>query len=79
MIGDEVAKAERRVRAKVDSLIGDKVEPVKRQVVSVQSQANARLAAEKQQVAQAEGELNAQLKRLTGGLAPEIKLPKVKL
>jgi hypothetical protein len=31
------------------------------------------------QVAQAQGELNAQLKPLTGGLAPEIKLPKVKL
>ncbi|HEX2611250.1 MAG TPA: hypothetical protein VHK68_09575, partial [Gemmatimonadales bacterium] len=79
VIGEEVAKAEQRVRAKVDSLIGEKLDQLQRQVASVRSEANARVAGEKQQVAQAQDELNAQLKRLTGGLAPEMKLPKVKL
>ena len=32
VIGEEVAKAEKMVRAKVDSLVADKVEPVKRQI-----------------------------------------------
>jgi uncharacterized protein (TIGR03545 family) len=79
VIGEEVAKAEQRVRAKVDSLIGEKLDQLQRQVASVQLEANARVAGEKQQVAQAQDQLNAQLKRLTGGLAPEMKLPKVKL
>ncbi|HEX5962955.1 MAG TPA: TIGR03545 family protein, partial [Gemmatimonadales bacterium] len=43
VIGEEVAKAERMVRAKVDSLVSDKVEPVKRQVATVQNEANQRI------------------------------------
>jgi uncharacterized protein (TIGR03545 family) len=79
VIGEEVAKAERMVRSKVDSLVADKVEPVKRQVAALQAEANQRIEAEKQRVDQVEKELNAELKRLTGGLAPGIELPKIKL
>ncbi|MBA3343996.1 MAG: TIGR03545 family protein [Gemmatimonadales bacterium] len=77
VIGEEVAKAERMVRAKVDSIVAEKVEPVKRQVTQVQTEVNQRIAAERERLEQVEAQLQAELKRLTGGLAPEIKLPGV--
>jgi len=70
-----LAKAERMVRAKVDSIVAGKVEPVKRQVAQVQTEVNQRIAAERERLNQVEAQLQAELKRLTGGLAPEIKLP----
>jgi uncharacterized protein with HEPN domain len=79
VIGEQVAKAEKMVRAKVDSLVADKVEPVKLQVAAVQTEANQRIQAEKQRLDGVEKELNAQLQRMTGGLAPGIELPKIKL
>jgi uncharacterized protein (TIGR03545 family) len=79
VIGEEVAKAERMVRAKVDSLVAGKVEPVKRQVAAVQAEVNQRIDAEKQRLDEVEKQLNAELKRLTRGLAPGIELPKIKL
>nr|AYC80122.1 hypothetical protein [uncultured bacterium] len=79
VMGQEIAKAEKMVRAKVDSLVADKVEPVKRQIASVQSEATGRVQTEKQQLDEVEKRLNAELKRLTGGLAPGIELPKIKL
>jgi uncharacterized protein (TIGR03545 family) len=78
VIGEEVAKAERMARAKVDSLVQDKVEPVKQRVAAVQADATKRVAGQKQQLDQVQQELNSQLKRLTAGLAPGIKLPKIK-
>jgi uncharacterized protein (TIGR03545 family) len=79
VIGEQVAKAEKMVRAKVDSLVADKVEPVKRQVASVQKEATGRINAEKQRLDEVEKQLNAELKRFTSGLAPGIELPKIKL
>ena len=79
VIGEEVAKAEKMVRAKVDSLVAAKVEPVKRQVSQVQTQAEQRLATEKQRLDEMETQLQAEIKRLTAGLAPGIELPKIKL
>jgi uncharacterized protein (TIGR03545 family) len=79
VIGEEVARAERMVRAKVDSLVADKVAPVKQRVASVQAEANQRIAAEKQRIDEVEKALNAELKRLTRGLAPGIQLPEIKL
>jgi uncharacterized protein (TIGR03545 family) len=79
VMGEELAKAERMVRAKVDSLVAGKVEPVKRQVASAQADAAKRIEAEKQRLAEVEGQLNAELKRLTGGLVPGLELPKIKL
>jgi hypothetical protein len=79
VIGEEVAKAERMVRAKVDSLVADKVEPVKRQVAAAQTEANQRVQAEKQRLDEVEKQLNIQLRRLTGGLVPGLELPKIKL
>jgi uncharacterized protein (TIGR03545 family) len=79
VMGEEIGRAERLVRAKVDSLVADKVEPVKRQVASVETQANQRIQSEKQRLDEVEKQLNAELQRLTRGLAPGIELPKIKL
>jgi hypothetical protein len=67
------------VRAKVDSVVAAKVEPVKRQVAEVRTQAEQRLAGEQTRVDEVEQELQAEVKRFTSGLAPDIKLPKIKL
>jgi uncharacterized protein (TIGR03545 family) len=79
VIGEEVAKAERMVRAKVDSLVADKVEPVKRQIATVQTEATQRIQGERQRLDQVEQQLQVELKRLTGGLVPGFELPKIKL
>jgi uncharacterized protein (TIGR03545 family) len=79
VVGEEVAKAETKARAKVDSIVSDKVEPVKQRIAALQADATRRAAAQQQRVDQVEADLQAQLKRMTGGLAPDIKLPKIKL
>jgi uncharacterized protein (TIGR03545 family) len=79
VVGEEVARAERMVRAKVDSLVASQVEPAKRQVAAVQAEATQRVRGERERLDQVEAELKAQLKRLSGGLAPGLELPKVKL
>ena len=79
VVGEGVAKAEKMARAKVDSLVADKVEPVKRQVASVQTEADQRIQAQKQRLDQARQQLEAELKKLTGGLVPGLELPKIKL
>jgi uncharacterized protein (TIGR03545 family) len=77
VIGEEIAKAEKMVRAKVDSVVAERVEPVRRQIADVRSQAESRVASEQKRLADVERELQAELKRLTGGLTPDIKLPRI--
>ncbi|HUR94879.1 MAG TPA: TIGR03545 family protein [Gemmatimonadales bacterium] len=79
VVGEEVAKAEALARAKVDSIVADKVRPVQQRIAAVQAEATTRLADEQSRFDRVEADLQAQLKRLTGGLAPDIKLPKIKL
>ena len=79
VVGEEVAKAEALARAKVDSIVSDKVEPVKQRIAAVQADATARVAEQQARVDQAQADLQAELKRLTAGLAPGINLPKIKL
>jgi uncharacterized protein (TIGR03545 family) len=79
VMGEELARAERLARAKVDSLVADKVEPVKRQMATVQTEASGRVKAQRQRLDQVERQLEAELKRLTSGLVPGIELPKIKL
>jgi uncharacterized protein (TIGR03545 family) len=79
VIGAEVKKAEQKVRAKVDSLVADKVEPAKRQVASVQAEATQRVQAQQQRLNEVQRRLQAELDRLTRGLVPGVELPKIKL
>ncbi len=79
MVGEEVAKAEAIVRAKVDSLGADKVAPAKQRVAAVQADATKRLGDEEARLDRVHADLQRELTRLTGGLAPDIKLPKLKL
>jgi uncharacterized protein (TIGR03545 family) len=79
VVGEEVAKAEALARAKVDSIVNDKVEPVKQRVAAVQADATKRVADQQARLDKVEADLQAELKRLTAGLAPGIKLPKIKL
>jgi uncharacterized protein (TIGR03545 family) len=79
VIGEELAKAERMVRAKVDSLVAEKVEPLERQIAAVQNEATQRVQGERGRLDQVEQQLRAELKRLTAGLVPGLELPKIKL
>jgi autotransporter translocation and assembly factor TamB len=79
VVGEEVAKAEAMARAKVDSIVTDKVEPVKQRIAAVQADATKRVADEQARLDKVQADLQAELKRLTGGLGPDIKLPKIKL
>jgi uncharacterized protein (TIGR03545 family) len=79
VVGEEVAKAEALARAKVDSIVTAKVEPVKQRVAAVQADATKRVAEQQARLDKVEADLQAQFKRLTSGLAPGIKLPKIKL
>jgi hypothetical protein len=79
VVGEEVARAEAMARAKVDSLVGEKVAPVKQRIAAVQSDATKRAAAERQRLDQVQADLQKQLERLTSGAVPGIKLPKIKL
>jgi hypothetical protein len=45
----------------------------------VQTEANQRIQAETKRLDEVEKQLNAELQRLTRGLAPGIELPKIKL
>ena len=79
VVGEEVAKAEALARAKVDSLVADKVAPVKQRIAAVQADATKRVADEQARLDKVEADLQAELKRLTAGVAPGIELPKIKL
>jgi uncharacterized protein (TIGR03545 family) len=79
VVGEEVAKAEAVARAKVDSLVNDKVQPVKQRIAALQADATRRVGDQQGQLDTVQAALEAQLKRLTAGLAPGIKLPKIKL
>jgi uncharacterized protein (TIGR03545 family) len=79
VVGEEVAKAEAMARGKVDSLVNDKLQAAKQRISALESDASKRVADQRQQLDQVQTALEAQLKRLTAGLAPGIKLPKIKL
>lgn len=79
VVGEEVAKAEAMARAKVDSLVADKVEPVKQRIAALQADATRRVADQDQRLDTVKADLETELKRLTAGLAPGITLPKIKL
>lgn len=77
LVGEEVARAERLARAKVDSLVADRVEPVRRQIAAVQADATRRIAGERERVEEVRRRLEAELKRLAGPAGELIPLPKL--
>jgi uncharacterized protein (TIGR03545 family) len=79
VVGEGVAKAERMVRARVDSLADAKAEPARKQAAAVQADARQRIGAEQKRLDEVEARLQAELKQLTGGLVPGVSLPKIKL
>lgn len=77
VLGEELAKAEQLARAKVDSLVADKVAPLERQVAQVRDEATARVDAEQRRLDETRQRLEAELKRLAGPVGGVIQLPKL--
>ena len=76
VVGEELARAEQRVRGEVDRLVGAQVEAVRTQVAAVDSEGRQRVEAERKRLDAVEEELRAELKRLAGGIQiPGIRLP----
>jgi hypothetical protein len=76
VIGEEVARAEQRVRAEVDKLVSAQVDAARQRVSVVETEGRQRIEAERKQLDAVEQELRAQLKRLTTGIQiPGIRLP----
>lgn len=67
-LGEEVAAAERTLRAEVDRLVDEHAAPVRSQVASLTAAAGPLLAQPRAQLAQAQKDLEQQLRRLTGGI-----------
>ncbi len=65
VLGDQVAAAERQMRARVDALVDDKVGPVRARVNEVQTQAQAQVAAQRARVDEIQKQLEQRLRELT--------------
>lgn len=74
VLGDEVALAERRLRAQVDSTVGAQVTVVRAQVAALSEEATGRLGIELTQLDEVQKALDQQLRQLTRGL-PGIRIP----
>jgi uncharacterized protein (TIGR03545 family) len=65
VLGEEIAAAERQMRAKVDALVNDKVGPVRARVNEVQTQAQAQVAQQRARVDELQKQLEQRLRELT--------------
>jgi F0F1-type ATP synthase membrane subunit b/b' len=72
VVGAQVAAAEAKVRAHVDSLVDEKAAPVRARIASLQVEADKRIADARTHLDAEKQKLEAQLKTLGGGL---VKLP----
>ena len=77
LVGEELAKGEVKARAAVDRLVEAKIGPARARVDQFKSQAAELLGLEKNQLDGLQTQLEAQLKRFTGGVTGGIKLPKI--
>jgi uncharacterized protein (TIGR03545 family) len=73
--GEEVAKAEARARAAVDSAVSEKTQPVIAQVTALRAEADRRVAEANARLDAAKEKLEDELKSLTGGIIGLPKLP----
>ncbi len=74
-VGEEVARAERFVRAKVDSLVGEGRREVDERVALLQNQVQAKIAEQRVQLEQAKTDLENRVKELTPKLPGGIQVP----
>jgi uncharacterized protein (TIGR03545 family) len=70
MVGDEVAAAERRLRAEVDRQVDPVIAPARARVTAVQTEVSARLAEQRAKLDQAQKDLEARIREMT-----RIRLP----
>ena len=68
VLGEQVAAAEKQVRARVDSLVNDKVTPVRAQVNELQTQAQTQIAQQRARIDELQKSLEQQLRNLTRGI-----------
>jgi len=68
VLGEQVAAAEKQVRARVDSLVNDKVGPVRARVNEVQTQAQAQVAQQRAKVDELQKQLEQRLRQVLGGV-----------
>lgn len=68
VVGAQVAAAEAKVRARVDSLVNEKAAPVKARVADLRANADKRVADARAQLDAEKQKLDAQLKAVSGGL-----------
>jgi uncharacterized protein (TIGR03545 family) len=66
--GEQVAAAEAKVRARVDSLVAEKSAPIKARVAEIRADADKRVADARAKLDAEKTKLDAQLKALSGGL-----------
>src|SRR5207248_2077067 len=68
VVGAQVAAAEAKVRARVDSLVEEKAATVKAKIAEVRTEADRRVADARAKLDAEKQKLDAQLKALSGGL-----------
>jgi uncharacterized protein (TIGR03545 family) len=67
IVGEEVAAAERQLRARVDALVNEKVAPVRARVTEVQTQVQEKVAEQRARLDDLQKRLEQRLRELTGG------------
>jgi hypothetical protein len=72
--GEEVARAEQRVRAEVDRIVEEKSAPVRAQVAELRAEGEARVAEARARLDAERAKLDEQVRAVTGGL---VTLPRV--
>ena len=68
VVGSQVAAAEAKVRARVDSLVDEKAAPLKAKIATVRSEADQRIADARAKLDAEKQKLDAQVKQFSGGL-----------
>lgn len=75
VLGEEIARAEARVRAEVDRIVRERAEPVKAHVAQLRSDAETRIDDARQRLEEQRRQLEQQLESLTGGILTLPRIP----
>ena len=74
--GEEIARAEARVRAAVDRIVEERTAPVRARVAELRAESERRVEEGRARLGEERQRLQAQLDALTGGLGGVIPLPR---